>query len=75
MHDDPDFVKAALSTGAAGCVIKSHMAKDLIFAIREALARHRFRFRHPFQPRIPIFGRRAEKCGLLSAIGSESSHF
>ncbi len=42
VHDDPDFVKAALATGAAGYVIKSHMATDLFPAIREALVDHRF---------------------------------
>jgi DNA-binding NarL/FixJ family response regulator len=42
VHDDPDFVRAALATGAAGYVIKSHMATDLITAIREALEGHRF---------------------------------
>ncbi len=42
VHDDLDFVRAALSTGAAGYVVKSHLATDLIFAIREALAGHRF---------------------------------
>jgi len=42
VHEDPDFVKAALSTGAAGYVSKTHMAKDLTCAIREALAGHRF---------------------------------
>jgi DNA-binding NarL/FixJ family response regulator len=42
VHDDPDFVKAALSTGAAGYVIKSHMATDIFPAIREALVDHRF---------------------------------
>ena len=42
VHDDPDFAKAALATGAAGYVIKSHMATDLFPAIREALMDHRF---------------------------------
>jgi DNA-binding NarL/FixJ family response regulator len=42
VHDDEDFVEAALATGAAGYVIKSRMATDLIPAIREALAGHRF---------------------------------
>ena len=42
VHDDEDFVKAALSTGACGYVIKSHLATDLIPAIEEALAGHRF---------------------------------
>ena len=42
VHEDPDFVRAALATGAAGYVIKAHMATDLFPAIREALAGHRF---------------------------------
>ncbi len=42
VHEDPDFVRAALATGAAGYVIKSHMATDLFPAIRAALAGHRF---------------------------------
>jgi DNA-binding NarL/FixJ family response regulator len=42
VHDDLDFVKAALATGAAGYVIKSHIATDLLPAIREALVGHRF---------------------------------
>ncbi len=42
VHDDPDFVRAALATGAAGYVLKSLMATDLFPAIREALAGHRF---------------------------------
>jgi DNA-binding NarL/FixJ family response regulator len=35
---DPDFVAAALRTGALGYVYKFSMATDLLFAIREALA-------------------------------------
>ncbi len=42
VHDDLDFVRAALATGASGYVFKSHMATDLVPAIREALAGHRF---------------------------------
>jgi DNA-binding NarL/FixJ family response regulator len=42
VHDDQDFVKAALATGVAGYIVKSHMATDLFPAIREALAGHRF---------------------------------
>jgi DNA-binding NarL/FixJ family response regulator len=42
VHDDPDFVRAALATGVAGYVIKSHIATDLLPAIDEALAGHRF---------------------------------
>jgi DNA-binding NarL/FixJ family response regulator len=37
-HRDPDFVDAALKTGALGYVCKVSMATDLLFAIREALA-------------------------------------
>jgi DNA-binding NarL/FixJ family response regulator len=42
VYEDQDFVKAALATGAAGYIVKSHMATDLFPAIREALAGHRF---------------------------------
>jgi DNA-binding NarL/FixJ family response regulator len=42
VHDDPDFVKAALATGASGYVVKSRIASDLIPAILEALEGHRF---------------------------------
>ena len=37
-HDDEDFVREALSTGAAGYVVKRSMVGDLTHAIREALA-------------------------------------
>ena len=42
VHEDSDFVRAALATGAAGYVIKSHMATDLFPAIQAALAGRRF---------------------------------
>ncbi len=42
VHDDPDFVRAALATGAAGYILKSRMATDLVPAITAALAGHRF---------------------------------
>ncbi len=42
VHDDADFVRAALATGASGYVLKSRMATDLIPAIKQALAGHRF---------------------------------
>ncbi len=29
VHDDPDYVRAALNAGALGYVLKSHMAEDL----------------------------------------------
>jgi DNA-binding NarL/FixJ family response regulator len=33
VHDDPDFVRAALNAGASAYVIKSQMAKDLTAAM------------------------------------------
>ena len=33
VHDDPDYVRAALKAGAAGYVVKSHMAVDLKAAL------------------------------------------
>ena len=38
VHQDPDFVKAALASGASGYVVKSQMASDLPAAIRVAIA-------------------------------------
>ena len=38
VHDDPDFVQAALETGALGYVVKSRMASDLSVAIKGAIA-------------------------------------
>lgn len=42
IHEDPDFVHAALKTGALGYVIKRRMVSDLRFAIKEALAGRKF---------------------------------
>ena len=42
VHEDQDFVAAALSCGASGYVTKSHLTADLIPAIREALQGHTF---------------------------------
>ena len=42
VHEDPDFVGAALATDALGYVVKSRMASDLSSAIREALAERLF---------------------------------
>lgn len=42
VHEDPDFVMAALATGASGYVLKSRMPTDLVIAIQEALSGHRF---------------------------------
>lgn len=38
VHEDPDFIQAALDTGALGYVVKSRMTSDLSAAIRAALA-------------------------------------
>jgi DNA-binding NarL/FixJ family response regulator len=38
VHEDQDFVRAALAAGALGYVVKSRMASDLRAAIRAALA-------------------------------------
>ena len=38
VHDDPDFVQAALETGALGYVLKSRMASDLRSAIKGVMA-------------------------------------
>jgi DNA-binding NarL/FixJ family response regulator len=37
VHEDPDFLKAALETGASGYVVKSHMVTDLMAAVRSAI--------------------------------------
>lgn len=38
IHEDPDFLVAALNAGASGYVVKPRMASDLRAAIREVLA-------------------------------------
>jgi DNA-binding NarL/FixJ family response regulator len=38
IHEDPDFVQAALKTGASGYVVKRQMGSDLCTAVKEALA-------------------------------------
>jgi DNA-binding NarL/FixJ family response regulator len=42
VHDDPDFVKAALNVGASGYVVKSQMAVDLLAAIWAACEGKKF---------------------------------
>jgi DNA-binding NarL/FixJ family response regulator len=37
VHEDPDFVRAALNAGASAYVIKSQMAKDLTDALWETM--------------------------------------
>ena len=42
VHSDPDFIRACFATGASGYVLKTQVATDLLPAIREVLAGHRF---------------------------------
>ncbi len=42
VHDDPDYVRAALAAGAIGYVVKCHIASDLLPALRGASAGHSF---------------------------------
>ncbi len=42
VHEDPDFVRAAVAAGVSGYVIKSRMATDLVSAVREVLKGRRF---------------------------------
>ena len=50
MHEDPDFVRAALAAGGKAYVVKSRMSSDLLSAINEALADHLF-----VSPSIPLY--------------------
>jgi DNA-binding NarL/FixJ family response regulator len=38
VHEDPEFLQAALATGALGYVIKSRLASDLQLAVKEVMA-------------------------------------
>jgi DNA-binding NarL/FixJ family response regulator len=42
IHEDRDFLAAALSAGAAGYVTKDRLSPDLVLAIHEALKGHTF---------------------------------
>lgn len=42
MHNDADYVTAALETGAQGYVFKSRVSRDLIFALEEVMANRTF---------------------------------
>jgi len=42
VHEDSDYVRAALQSGGIAYVIKARLASDLITAIHEALEGHRF---------------------------------
>jgi DNA-binding NarL/FixJ family response regulator len=42
VHDDRDYVRAALAAGALGYVVNCRLASDLLIALREALADRSF---------------------------------
>ena len=42
VHEDPDYLHAALEAGAMACVVKSRMARDLVNTVHETLAGRRF---------------------------------
>ena len=42
VHERPEFLQACFGEGAFGYVTKSHLGKDLLPAINEALSGHRF---------------------------------
>jgi DNA-binding NarL/FixJ family response regulator len=42
VHEDRDYVDAALAVGASGYVTKSHVTSDLVPAIREAIVGHTY---------------------------------
>ena len=42
VHDDPDFLYAAMAAGAQAYVLKPHMATDLVPALWNVLAGHTF---------------------------------
>jgi DNA-binding NarL/FixJ family response regulator len=42
VHADPDYVRAALGSGALGYVLKSELASDLLPCLEEALRDHSF---------------------------------
>src|SRR5690349_24170168 len=42
VHDDPDYLRTALATGAIGYVVKDRPATDLLPALRDALVGRQF---------------------------------
>src|SRR5262249_825767 len=42
LHQDTDYVQAALAAGGVGYVVKSRLVSDLLLALREALAGRSF---------------------------------
>lgn len=52
VHEDPDYISAALEAGADCYVVKSRLAADLMTAIRKALKGERF-ISPPPGPKVP----------------------
>src|SRR5262245_55769304 len=65
VHDDAVFLEAARNAGVLGYVLKSHMATDLLPAMREALAGRSF-----VSPSL----RRSSSSARLPATGTTGTH-
>jgi DNA-binding NarL/FixJ family response regulator len=42
VHQDQDYLRAALATGALGYIVKDRLATDLVTGLREVIAGRRF---------------------------------
>ena len=42
VHGEPEYARVALAIGASGYVVKSRLASDLLFALRESMAGRTF---------------------------------
>jgi DNA-binding NarL/FixJ family response regulator len=42
VHQDQDYMRAALATGALGYIVKDRLASDLVPGLREVIAGRRF---------------------------------
>ncbi len=62
VHEDPDFAREALATGALGYVVKLRLATDLSVAIKEVLAGRSF-----VSPSIPL--ENGQPAGFLGENG------
>ncbi len=60
VHEDSDFLKAAMSTGAKGYVSKAHLETDLVPAIRSVLEGGSF-----VSPSITVLDQATRSCGDL----------
>jgi DNA-binding NarL/FixJ family response regulator len=59
VHEDPDYVRAALGAGGSAYVVKARLASDLIDAIHEVLRGNRF-----LSPTIPSAAELQMEAGL-----------